>query len=146
MNPNLYLLLLLTAIVVALASNGAASMVRASKLRVGARQLGLQFSHPDRFRLGRRVAARLPVTGAAEVSVRDVAYRRTDAGLLCVMTARFTVGAVGHRRHERRACAAFDPGNERPLEAFEMLPDKSITADAYAHAFRKLEQRTARTA
>jgi hypothetical protein len=135
MSPNYYLLMLIGALAIGLATSAAVSVLRGRALHAQATRLGLQFSHPDRFLLAARVARQLPIPGASEVSIRDVAYSKTPEGLACIMTVRFTIGTMGRRRNQRRVVAALDPGGDELLH-FKMLPtppNPQTYADAAAH-------------
>ena len=70
-----------------------------------ARQWGMQYSPRDVFNLSARVAAHLPVTGAADVQISDLIYG-TDSGggHRCVFCAEYTAGIV--RSKSRRCCVA----------------------------------------
>lgn len=128
--------MLLSLLAAALLITWLSYFLRSRRLLAQARTLGLQFSRPDRFRLSRRVALQLPVPGAAEVIVRDVAYLKIDTGILCIMTASFTIGAVGRRRMIRRVCAALDTGNGE-LHHFRML-EGTPTPDLYTQGLSHL--------
>lgn len=159
MSPALYLLALSTLMVAAVVTSAVIDLLRSHRFHRAARDLGLQFSRPDRFLLAPRVAVKLPVPGAAEVRVSNVAYRSikepvpstpgvpspttasAPTGLLCVMVASFTIGSVGRRKNIRRVCAALDPGG-RELLAFQMLDEKP-KPQTYERAFRELLIRTA---
>jgi len=142
--PLQYLLIVSGILAVSLVCVAAVALLRAKRLAAVARAANLQFSRPDRFDLSRRVALRLGdrgVFGAAEVVVRDVMYATTPAGLLCVMTASFTLGTVGHRRQVRRVCAALDRPT-RELEPFTLLPSDPSPA-TYILALAELRQKLA---
>jgi hypothetical protein len=133
-SPLTYLTLSASVLGAGLALTAIVAVARSRRLLGEARRHSMQFSHPDRFDLGRRVAFKLPVPGAADVVVRDVAYATTEAGLQCVMTAAFTIGTVGRRRHLRRVCAALDVGGKE-LVGFQMwdgLPSPELYATAIA--------------
>lgn len=132
----MYLLLLVGLLAGAMSVTATLRLLNARKIYAIARRLGLQFSRPDRFVLARRVAPLLPIPGAAEVVVRDVAYATTDAGLLCVMTASFTIGTVSHRQQFHRVCAALDPGGKE-LRHFRMLEGKP-SPEHYIKAYEQL--------
>ncbi len=67
----------------------------------------MHYSPGDPLRLTPRVAAALPVPGAAAVRVIDLLYRTDAAGHHYVFTAEYTVGVVNVKHRVRRA-AAFD--------------------------------------
>lgn len=120
MMPMTFLLLSGSVAVTALAISTTVTLSRSRKLHAAATKLGMQFSHADRFDLAPRVAFHLPSPGASAVNVRDVAYASTDAGLLCVMTAAYTLGTVGRRRHLRQVCAALDLGGKH-IDRFKLF-------------------------
>lgn len=145
MNPWTFFFACLALPLVAIGVTWAQRLRRARRYQRLARELGLQFSRPDRFLLAPRVAGKLPVPGAAQVTVRDVAYASADtdpeggkAGrrLLCVMTASFTIGAIGRRSQVRRVCAALDVEG-KSLEHFRMI-DGAPSPERYQEAHRGL--------
>src|SRR5690242_18070348 len=70
-----------------------------------AREWGMQYSPRDVFNLSARVAAHLPITGAADVQISDLIYG-TDSGggHRCVFSAEYTSGVF--RSKARRRCVA----------------------------------------
>jgi hypothetical protein len=73
------------------------------------RQLALEhrmhYSAGDPLRLTPRVAAQLPMPGAAGVRVIDLLYRTDEQNHYYVFTAEYTVGVVGPKHRIRRAAA-----------------------------------------
>jgi hypothetical protein len=65
----------------------------------------MHYSPGDPLRLTPRVAAQLPVPGAAGVRVIDLLYRTDDQSHYYVFTAEYTVGVVGPKHRVRRAAA-----------------------------------------
>jgi hypothetical protein len=138
MTPFQYLLIVSGVLATALLVKTVVALVRSRRVAAVAKKAGLQYSRPDRFDLSRRVALRLAVPGAAEVAVRDVMYSTSPQGLLCVMTASFTVGTVGHRRQVRRVCVALDR-NGSDLAHFQMIPG-SPTPSVYEDGLSMIRQ------
>jgi hypothetical protein len=77
--------------------------------QAGFRQLalthGMHYSPSDPLRLTPRIAARLPVPGAAAVRVIDLLYRTDEQNHYYVFTAEYTVGVVGPKHRVRRAAS-----------------------------------------
>jgi hypothetical protein len=95
-----------------------ASRLRAGRLRRIARGLRLQYSPIDRFNLAARVARSLPDPAAADVRVRDLMYRSTDAGYEYVFTAEYRVGTISGARRDRVVARAWEP-HGRSCDRFE---------------------------
>ena len=74
----------------------------ASELMRLARDWHMHYSRRDVFDLAPRIAAHLPVSGAADVRVRDLIYGNEPGGHRYVFSAEFTVGVV--RSKCRRQC------------------------------------------
>lgn len=77
--------------------------------RAAYRQLAIQrhmhYSPYDPLRLTPRVAAQIPVPGAAAVRVIDLLYRTDEQFHHYVFTAEYTVGVAGPKHRLRRAAA-----------------------------------------
>src|ERR1700690_158040 len=73
------------------------------------RQLALEhrmhYSPGDPLRLTGRVAAQLPMPGAAGVRVIDLMYRTDEQNHYYVFTAEYSIGVVGPKHRIRRAAA-----------------------------------------
>jgi hypothetical protein len=69
----------------------------------------MHYSARDSLRLTPRVAAALPIPGAAAVRVIDLMYRSDDVAHHYVFTAEYTIGVIGPKTRVRRA-AAFSEG------------------------------------
>jgi hypothetical protein len=65
----------------------------------------MHYSPNDPLRLTPRIAARLPIPGAAAVRVIDLLYRTDEHNHYYVFTAEYTVGVVGPKYRVRRAAA-----------------------------------------
>jgi hypothetical protein len=70
-----------------------------------ANNLHMHYSPRDPLRLTARVAAQLPIPGAAGVRVIDLMYRTDDENHYYVFTAEYTVGVVGPKHRVRRVAA-----------------------------------------
>ena len=105
--------MLLAILTVATVTAAVVESVRGRRSAAAYRRLavahGMHYSPGDPLRLTPRVAAALPVPGAAAVRVIDLLYRTDEAGHHYVFTAEYTVGVVNVKRRVRRA-AAFDEG------------------------------------
>ena len=106
--PPLFLLaLLIVATAVAVVADRVARRRAAAAYRRLAVAHEMHYSPGDPLRVTPRIAAALPVPGAAAVRVIDLLYRTDAAGHHYVFTAEYTVGVVNAKRRVRRA-AAFD--------------------------------------
>jgi hypothetical protein len=132
LTPTILLLTLSTITATALTVTALVSRSRRRQLSRWAQQHNLQYVHADRFLLGKRVFRQLPLPGAADISVRDIAYHRDGDKLHCVFTVRCTLGTVGRRRYLRRVCHAIDTAGET-FERFGML-ESEPSPDAYTAA------------
>jgi hypothetical protein len=65
----------------------------------------MHYSPGDPLRLTPRVAAQLPLPGAAGVRVIDLLYRTDEKLHYYVFTAEYTIGVVGPKHRVRRAAA-----------------------------------------
>jgi hypothetical protein len=63
----------------------------------------MHYSPADPLRLTPRVAARLPIPGAAAVRVIDLLYRTDEQTHYYIFTVEYTVGVYGPKRRVRRA-------------------------------------------
>jgi len=66
---------------------------------------GMHYSPSDPLRLTPRIAARLPIPGAAAVRVIDLLYRTDEQNHYYVFTAEYTIGVVGPKHRVRRAAS-----------------------------------------
>ena len=66
---------------------------------------GMHYSPNDPLRLTPRIAAQLPIPGAAAVRVIDLLYRTDEKNHYYVFTAEYTVGVVGPKQRVRRAAS-----------------------------------------
>ena len=117
---------------------------RAGRLETLARSWQMRFAPEDRFGLAAPVAGLLPVPGAADVVVRDVAYTEDAGAYRYLFTVEYTVGVLRakHRRvsaafvTEARECGAATPYSAvtlaeggRPVEEqYELLHGRFFTA------------------
>ena len=86
----------------------------------------MHYSPGDPLRVTPRVAASLPIPGAAAVRVIDLLYRTDAAGHHYVFTAEYTLGVVTAKRRVRRA-AAFDEPRGASVAALDIrLADERV--------------------
>jgi hypothetical protein len=107
MSPLVLLALLVATTLVAVLVDRGRRRAVAKALRRLAVTHKMHYSPGDPLRVTPRVAAAVPVPGAAAVRVIDLMYRTDAAGHHYVFTAEYTVGVVTTKRRVRRA-AAFD--------------------------------------
>jgi hypothetical protein len=104
-------LMLLTILVLATVAAVIVDRARRGATACACRRLAvaheMHYSPGDPLRVTPRVAAALPVPGAAAVRVIDLLYRTDAAGHHYVFTAEYTVGVV-YLKHRVRRAAAFD--------------------------------------
>ena len=132
MPPLILLALLVAATVVARVVDGVARRRRAVAYGLLAVAHDMHYSPGDPLRLTPRVAAALPVPGAAAVRVIDLLYRTDDAGHHYVFTAEYTVGVVNVKRRVRRAAAFDEPrGTTVPPAAVRLGPEHLELAGQY---------------
>jgi len=82
-------------------------------LRRIAGEWGMTYSARDRLRITSKVAAGLPVPGAADVYVLDVIYGALDGQYRYVFTVEYTSGAVRGKRRSVRVAAFSEPRDGR---------------------------------
>ena len=84
-----------------------------------AAQWGMTYTSKDRLRIGQKVAARIPVAGAADVYVLDVIYGTADGAYRYIFTTEYTIGAVRGRHRCVRVAALVEPrerdGSDAPI-------------------------------
>ena len=104
----------------------------------------MHFAPGDRLRLARRIAGRFPVTGAANISVRDLLFRTEAANHQYLFTVDYTVGVI--RGKMGRSCVAgFSEPVSRGSRAVPPPPSLLIAPPtltgpaAYEHVLRKLQ-------
>ena len=114
-NPALCLAVLVALSGMATLLEAMARHRRARFLRELASQWHMTYSAHDRLRVGARIARRLSIPGAADVSVADVIYGTRGGNYVYVFTAEYTTGVVwGKQRHQRVACFAESRGRQSP--------------------------------
>jgi hypothetical protein len=98
----------------------------------------MHYSSGDPLRLTARVAARLPMPGAAGVRVIDLMYRTDEQNHYYVFTAEYTVGVVGPKHRVRRAAAFTESktgaGIQNPIH---MGPEELTWVEQYRALFEK---------
>jgi hypothetical protein len=115
-NPGLCLAIVagLTAIAAAVEAIGRHRLRRALSALAG--QWRMTYTPRDHLRLTSRIAARLPIPGAADVRVTDLIYGSRGNRFLYIFTAQYTVGVVrGKQRHLRVASYA-EPRDRQSTE------------------------------
>ncbi len=92
----------------------------------------MHYSPGDPLRVTPRVAASLPIPGAAAVRVIDLLYRTDRAGHHYVFTAEYTLGVVTAKRRVRRAAAFDEPrGAAGTAVGIRMADDRLSLVEQY---------------
>ena len=126
--PPLILLAIVTVATVAAAlAESVGRRRRAAVYRRLAVAHDMHYSAGDPLQVTARVAAALPVPGAAAVRVIDLLYRTDAAGHHYVFTAEYTVGVVAAKRRLRRAAAFDEPRDATAAPAAVRLGDGRAT-------------------
>ncbi len=121
MPPLVLLVLLVTATAAAVVVDRGRRRAAAAAYRRLAVSHEMHYSPGDPLRITPRVAAALPVPGAAAVRVIDLLYRTDAAGHHYVFTAEYTVGVVNIKHRVRRAAAFSEPrGAAVPVPAIRL--------------------------
>lgn len=100
---------------------------RKRALRRLAAQWAMTYLTRDRLRITPKVAAALPVPGAADVYVLDILYGAIDGRYRYVFTAEYTTGAVRGRRRHVRVGAFSEPRGGRgddSMDPLTLAPEK----------------------
>ena len=84
----------------------------------------MTYSSRDRLRIAWKVADRIPIPGAADVSIFDVIYGSDGRKYRYIFTAEFTVGVV-RAKHRHVRVAAFSESRER---RGPQIPDRVVLA------------------
>jgi hypothetical protein len=95
--PVTPLVFLYSTIAITLGAAGMQGFLRASerrKLRRLALEWKMNYCANDRFNLTDRLAAQLPIPGAADVDVSDIIYGSEGDGHRFLLTAEYTTGVV----------------------------------------------------
>jgi hypothetical protein len=126
----LIILLLITGIAVAI------DRLSREKSRLVYRHLAkehqMHYSSRDSLRLTPRVAAALPVPGAAAVRVIDLLYCTDESAHHYVFTAEYTLGAIGAKTRVRRAAVFSEPkANESPQLVIRLAPSNLPLIEQY---------------
>ena len=126
--PPLELLCFVVAIT---AGSAAAGSIRAErrrrKLKALAARWEMHFAPDDPFRLGRRVASRLAMPGAANIRLRDVIYGIEGDYYRYYFTVEYTLHAVSARTRVRHAATFLEPRST--CEEGAALTPKLIESD-----------------
>ena len=138
MNPNSTFLapILLAALVVITLIAAAIASTHRRRLRAELRSLAGQwrmtYARNDRLRIAERIQQRLPVPGAAALTVQDVIYGTQGSLHRAVFTFEFTIGVVGANKRSRRVGILVESRDPRDTtRKFEMAPDGIPLLDQY---------------
>jgi hypothetical protein len=109
--PPILLMLVVCAVTAAAAAGSALRRkARSARLAALATTWNMRFTSQDRFQLTARVAARLPMPGAADVVVRDLIYRQEGAGFRYLFTVEYTTGVLRTKRRRIGAGMVVETG------------------------------------
>jgi hypothetical protein len=109
-------------------------------LRALAIEWRMTYAQYDRLRIAQRIQGRLPVPGAAALTVRDVIYGTQANHHRAVFTIEFTVGVIRANKRVRRVGSLIEPRDPRKADdAFQLAPEELPLLDQY----RALDPRTA---
>jgi hypothetical protein len=87
----------------------------------------MHYSPGDPLRLTARVAARLPLPGAAAVRVIDLLYRTDEQTHYYVFTAEYTVGVLSPKHRIRRAAAFTESKSAAAVEPMIRLGSEEVS-------------------
>jgi hypothetical protein len=117
-----------------------ASMLQSSRrrrmrrsLRSLAAEWRMTYTPHDRLKISEKIHNRLPIPGAAALSVSDVVYGAQAGALYCVFTVEFTTGVIRENRRARRVASLVesrDPRNSSPA-TFALAPEELSLIDQY---------------
>jgi len=111
------------------------------ELRALASEWGMTYASHDRLRLTQKIHNRLPVVGAASLTVCDVIYGAKAGEHRCVFTMRFTTGVIRVNKRVQRVGSLVESLNARAAShiAFDLAPEELPLIDQY----RALDPRSA---
>jgi hypothetical protein len=109
MSPAQFLILVILAAAGAVALQVGRDAYRRRALRALAREWRMQFSCHDRLKLGDRIAGKVPVPGAARVTVRNLLFCIEASQHEYLFTVEYCVGAVRGKRHRSRVGGFREP-------------------------------------
>ncbi|HSI32311.1 MAG TPA: hypothetical protein VK986_01870 [Tepidisphaeraceae bacterium] len=133
-SPLVFLLLVCAVSLGAAVVAGGTRARRAARLQRLARGWQMRFSAGDRFHLSAHVARLLPVPGAADVVVRDVAYAQDAGAYRYLFTVEYTVGVLRGKHREVAAATvteARDCATGQPYSAVTLADAAAPLEDQY---------------
>jgi len=77
----------------------------------------MNYCADDRFHLTDRLAAQLPVPGAADVDLSDIIYGSEGDGHRFLLTAEYTTGVVQAKKRRRQVCLVMENASSVKLIA-----------------------------
>ncbi|WP_428939755.1 hypothetical protein [Fontivita pretiosa] len=107
--PSLLLLIVALLTLVALGAQAVLDHRRRRALSALARQWQMHYSPTDVLNLAPRVAAHLPVVGAADVVVRDLIYGTEPSCYRYIFSVEYTTGVVRAKSRRRCVVCATEP-------------------------------------
>jgi len=107
--PSMMLLIVTLLTVVTLAAQAVLYRRRRRALLALARQWQMHYNSADVLNLAPRVAAHLPVVGAADVVVRDLIYGTDPACYRYIFSVEYTAGVVRAKSRRRCVVCATEP-------------------------------------
>jgi hypothetical protein len=116
---------------------------RVDRLRALADEWRLHFSATDRFQLAPRVAARIPVPGAAAVRVRDLLYGIERQNYRYVFCTEYTTGVLRSKTGVRRVATFAEPrdgsGGAPAPAPLVFAPESLPLIEQYRHLLKQCE-------
>jgi hypothetical protein len=111
------------------------------EIRSLATEWGMTYASQDRLRLARKIYNRLPVVGAASLTVCDVIYGAKAGERRCVFTVQFTTGVIRVNKRVQRVGLLVESLNARAASniAFDLAPEELPLIEQY----RALDPRAA---
>ena len=106
------------------------------RLRRFANDWKMRYAERDLFHLAPRIAAIVPVPGAADLRVIDVIYGSHGDTHRYLFTAEYTRGVVGRHEREQRVMTFAEPKEptpENPPTPLVCAPPELPIADQYVH-------------
>src|SRR6185295_436573 len=100
LSPSLFFLSLLSVTALVWILHRVMRHAHKKQLRALAGEWGMQYAQADLFKISARVAADFPITGVADLVIRDMIYATQGDGHRYIFTAEYTLGVIDRHRRE----------------------------------------------